>query len=200
MLYELFAANDGVLRLLNFSTFRAGAALATAFFISVLFGNQIINALRARQGKGQPIRDLSLEAQLEKQGTPTMGGFIIWLGMFTGILLWSKLSNPYVWPILFVTATFALLGFFDDYAKVTKQTDAGVSAKMRLLVEFVVAALAAAFLMGLHGAHTTLGHAEWGPMNDLARQIAALAPSTSADPDPIYQPGMSPYRSSMMCS
>ena len=189
MLYELFAANDGVLRLLNFSTFRAGAALATAFFISVLFGNQIINALRARQGKGQPIRDLSLEAQLEKQGTPTMGGFIIWLGMFTGILLWSKLSNPYVWPILFVTATFALLGFFDDYAKVTKQTDAGVSAKMRLLVEFVVAALAAAFLMGLHGAHTTLGHAEWGPMNDLARQIAALAPSTSADPDPIYQAG-----------
>ena len=189
MLYELFAANDGVLRLLNFSTFRAGAALATAFFISVLFGNQIINALRARQGKGQPIRDLSLEAQLEKQGTPTMGGFIIWLGMFTGILLWSKLSNPYVWPILFVTATFALLGFFDDYAKVTKQTDAGVSARMRLLVEFVVAALAAAFLMGLHGAHTTLGHAEWGPMNDLARQIAALAPSTSANPDPIYQAG-----------
>ena len=189
MLYELFAADDGFLRLLNFSTFRAGAALATAFFISVLLGNTIINTLRARQGKGQPIRDLSLEAQLEKQGTPTMGGFIIWLGLFTGVLLWSKLSNPYIWPILFVTATFAILGFFDDYAKVTKQSDAGVSAKMRLLVEFVVAGLAAAFIMGLHGAHTTLGHAEWGPLNDVARQIAALAPVTTADPDPLYQAG-----------
>lgn len=189
MLYEFFAADDGFLRLLNFSTFRAGAALATAFFIAVLFGKPIINALRARQGKGQPIRDLSLEAQLEKQGTPTMGGFIIWLGMFTGVLLWAKLSNPYVWPILFVTATFALLGFFDDYAKVTKQTDAGVSAKMRLLVEFVVAALAAAFIMGLHGAHTTLGHADWGPLTDVAKQIAALAPETTATPDPNYQAG-----------
>lgn len=189
MLYELFAADDGVLRLLNFSTFRAGAALATAFFISVLLGNRIINLLRTRQGKGQPIRDLSLEAQLEKQGTPTMGGFIIWLGLFTGVLLWAQLSNPYIWPILFVTATFAVLGFFDDYAKVTKQSDAGVSAKVRLLVEFIVAALAAAFIMGLHGAHTTLGHADWGPLTDLAKQIAALAPQTSAEPDPIYQAG-----------
>ena len=189
MLYEFFATDDGVLRLLNFTTFRAGGALATAFFISVLFGNRIIDALRARQGKGQPIRDLSLEAQLEKQGTPTMGGFIIWLGLFTGVLLWAKLSNPYVWPILFVTATFALLGFFDDYSKVTKQDDAGVSAKMRLLVEFIVAALAAAFIMGLHGAHTTLGYADWGPLTDLSKQIAALAPVTSAEPDPLYQAG-----------
>lgn len=189
MLYELFAADDGVLRLLNFSTFRAGAALATAFFISVLFGNKIIDSLRARQGKGQPIRDLSLEAQLEKQGTPTMGGFIIWLGLFTGVFLWAQLSNPYIWPILFVTATFALLGFFDDYSKVTKQDDAGVSAKVRLLVEFIVAGLAAAFIMGLHGAHTTLGHADWGPLTMLAEQIAALAPATSADPDPVYQAG-----------
>ena len=189
MLYEFFAADDGVLRLLNFSTFRAGAALATAFFISVLFGNAIINTLRARQGKGQPIRDLSLEAQLEKQGTPTMGGFIIWLGLFTGVLLWAQLSNPYIWPILFVTATFALLGFFDDYAKVTKQTDAGVSAKMRLLVEFIVAGLAAAFIMALHGAHTSTGYADWGPLTELSKQIAALAPQTSADPDPLYQAG-----------
>ena len=189
MLYEFFAADDGILRLLNFSTFRAGAALATAFFISVWFGMPIINALRARQGKGQPIRDLSLEAQMEKQGTPTMGGFIIWLGMFAGVLLWSKLSNPYVWPILFVTATFALLGFFDDYAKVTKQTDAGVSAKVRLLVEFVVAALAAAFIMALHGAHTTLGYADWGPLTDISKMIAELAPATTAEPDAVYQAG-----------
>ena len=189
MLYELFAGDDGVLRLLNFSTFRAGAALGTAFFVSVLLGKPIINMLRSRQGKGQPIRDLSLEAQLEKQGTPTMGGFIIWLGLFTGVLLWAQLSNPYIWPVLFVTATFAVLGFFDDYAKVTKQTDAGVSAKMRLLVEFIVAGLAAAFIMGLHGAHTTLGHADWGPLTELSKQIAALAPQTSAEPDPLYQAG-----------
>jgi len=90
---------------------------------------------------------------------------------------------------VFVTATFALLGFFDDYAKVMKQTDAGVSAKVRLLVEFAVAALAAAFIMGLHGAHTTLGYADWGPLTQVSQYIATLAPQTSAEPDPIYQAG-----------
>jgi len=189
MLYEWLAADDGFFRLLNFSTFRTGAALGTAFLIAVLFGNPIINALRARQGKGQPIRDLSLEAQLEKQGTPTMGGFIIWLGMFVGVLLWAQLSNPYIWPILFVMGTFAILGFTDDLAKVTKQDDAGLSAKIRLLVEFVVAALAAAFIMGLHGAHTTLGYADWGSLSNISQAIAELAPTTSATPDPTYQAG-----------
>ena len=183
MLYLMFARDDGLFNLLNYITFRTGAGIVTAFMLAVIFGGPLIGLLQGRQGKGQPIRDLSLEAQLSKQGTPTMGGFIIWFGMFTATFLWADLSNPYIWTVLFVTIIFAVLGFFDDYAKVTKQTDAGVSARVRLLVEFVVAGLACGFVMGLHGAHTPLGHAEWGGLDGLARQIAALAPETSIAPN-----------------
>lgn len=183
MLYELLAADDGFFRLFNYTTFRTGGAIVTAFLFSVLTGDWVINQLRARQGKGQPIRDLSLEAQLEKRGTPTMGGFLIWIGLLLATLLWADLGNPYIWTVLFVTISYALLGFLDDYAKVTKQHDAGVSARVRLLVEFIVAALAGAFIMGLHGAHTPLGHADWGPLTDLARTIATLAPETSIEPN-----------------
>lgn len=183
MLYLLLAGDDGLFNLLNYITFRTGSAIVTAFLLAAILGEPVINVLRARQGKGQPIRDLSLEAQLSKQGTPTMGGFIIWLGLFAGTLLWADLTNPYIWTVLAVTAIFAVLGFFDDYAKVAKQTDAGVSAKVRLLVEFVVAGLAVAFIMGLHGAHTPLGHAEWGALSGLAEIIASLAPETTIAPN-----------------
>lgn len=181
MLYEWLAADDGVFRLFNFLTFRTGAALVTAFLFTVLVGDRIINLLRARQGKGQPIRDLSLEAQLAKQGTPTMGGFLIWVGLLLGTLLFADLSNPYIWAVLFVSLSYALLGFTDDYAKVTKQSSDGVSARARLLIEFIVAAIAGAFIMGIHGAHTPLGHAEWGALNPLAEWIASVAPETSVE-------------------
>ena len=191
MLYEWLAADSGILNVLNYITFRTGAAVVTAFLVTVVFGDAIINFLRARQGKGQPIRDLSLEQQLEKRGTPTMGGFLIWLGLVVGVLLWANLHNPYIWVTLFVTVSYAFLGFLDDYAKVTKQTDAGVSAKVRLLAGFGIAALACAFIMGLHGAHTPAGHAEWGALNGLAERIAAFAPQTSVTPaDPDFSGGV----------
>ncbi|MEO1641840.1 MAG: phospho-N-acetylmuramoyl-pentapeptide-transferase, partial [Pseudomonadota bacterium] len=140
MLYEWLAADDGVFRLLNFLTFRTGLALVTAFLFTVIIGGWMIDYLRAKQGKGQPIRDLSLEAQLSKQGTPTMGGFLIWIGLLLGTLLFADLKNPYIWVVLFVAVSYAFLGFLDDYAKVTKQSTDGVSAKVRLLTEFAVAA------------------------------------------------------------
>lgn len=183
MLYELLASDDGPFRLLSYTTFRTGAAVFTAFLVTVIFGDKIINALRARQGKGQPIRDLSLEAQMSKQGTPTMGGLLIWLGLFLGVFLWADLGNPYIWTVLFVTVCFAILGYMDDYAKVTKQSSDGVSARLRLLVEFIVAAIACAFIMGLHGAHTPLGYADWGPLTNVAQFIATLAPVTSIEPN-----------------
>jgi phospho-N-acetylmuramoyl-pentapeptide-transferase len=191
MLYEWLAADSGFFNLLNYITFRAGAAVVTAFLVTVVFGDMIINMLRARQGKGQPIRDLSLEQQLSKQGTPTMGGVLIWIGLLVGVLLWGNLRNPYVWVVLFVTLSYALLGFLDDYAKVTKQSADGVSARARLLIGFGIAAVACAFIMGLHGAHTPVGHAQWGPLNGLAEQIAALAPKTSVQPaDPAFSGGV----------
>lgn len=191
MLYEWLAADSGFFNLLNYITFRAGAAVVTAFLVTVVFGDAIINMLRARQGKGQPIRDLSLEAQMSKQGTPTMGGLLIWLGLLVGVLLWGNLHNPYVWVVLFVTLSYALLGYLDDHAKVTKQSADGVSARARLLIGFAIAAVACAFIMGLHGAHTPAGHAQWGPLNGLAEQISALAPKTSVQPaDPAFSGGV----------
>ena len=191
MLYEWLAADSGIFNVLNYITFRSGAAVVTAFLVTVLFGDVIINFLRARQGKGQPIRDLSLEAQLSKQGTPTMGGFLIWLGLVVGVLLWGNLTNPYIWVTLFVTLSYAGLGFLDDLAKVSKQSAEGVPASVRLLAGFGIAALACAFIMGLHGAHTPVGHAEWGPLNGLAETIAGLAPKTSVEPaDPAFSGGV----------
>ncbi|MEM1151134.1 MAG: phospho-N-acetylmuramoyl-pentapeptide-transferase [Pseudomonadota bacterium] len=183
MLYEFLAADSGVFNLLNYITFRTGGAVVTAFLIGVFFGQPIINALRRGQGDGQPIRNLSFDDQMAKRGTPTMGGFIIWLGLFVAALMWLNLSNPYSWVILFVTGAFAFIGYLDDAAKVAKQTDAGVSARVRLIVEFVIAGAAVAFIMGLHGAHTPLGHADWGPLNGLAEEIAALAPPTTVEPN-----------------
>jgi len=181
MLYEWLAADDGVFRLLNFLTFRTGMALVTAFLFTVFTGGWLINVLRARQGQGQPIRDLSLEAQLSKQGTPTMGGFLIWVGLSISTVLFADLSNPYIWIVLFVSLSYAFLGFLDDYAKVTKQSTDGVSARARLLTEFGVAAIAGAFIMGLHGAHTPLGYADWGSLSSVAEWIAQFAPETSVE-------------------
>ena len=186
MLYALLTplADDfGFFNLFNYITFRSGGALVTAFLICALIGEGFINFLRARQGKGQPIRDLSLEAQMSKQGTPTMGGFLIWIGLFVGTLLWSDLSNPYVWVVLAVTVAYAFLGFLDDYAKVAKQTADGVSAVVRLLFGFGVAGVACAFIMGLHGAHTELGYAEWGALNPVSQWIASLGPETTVAPN-----------------
>jgi phospho-N-acetylmuramoyl-pentapeptide-transferase len=191
MLYHLLASDSGIFNLLNYTTFRTGAAVMTAFMICVVFGDKLIDVLRARQGKGQPIRDLSLEAQMSKRGTPTMGGLIIWMGVLAGVLCWADLTNPYIWVTLFVTLSYALLGFLDDYAKVTRQSADGVSAATRLLAGFGIAAIACAVIMGLHGAHTPAGHAEWGPLNPVAKLLATLAPQTSVEPaDPAFAGGV----------
>ena len=183
MLYELLAADDGFLRLFNFLTFRFGLALITAFLFAVIAGGRLIKILSVRQGKGQPIRDLSLEAQLSKQGTPTMGGLMIWIGVLLGTVLFADLQNPYVWVVLAVALSYAVIGFLDDYAKVAKQSADGVSARVRLGAEFLIAAIAGALIMGLHGAHTPLGHADWGDFNSVAQWIASLAAETSMQPN-----------------
>jgi phospho-N-acetylmuramoyl-pentapeptide-transferase len=105
--------------------------------------------LRKRQGKGQPIRSDGPEAHFSKAGTPTMGGLLIVGALVTSTLLWARLDNPYVWLVLFVTLSFALIGFADDYAKVSKQNVKGVSSRVRLGLGFLIA-LIAAYWAGLH--------------------------------------------------
>ena len=103
---------------------------------------RFINWIRAKQGRGQPIRDDGPVSHLSKVGTPTMGGLMILAGIGVAVFLWGDLTNPYIWIVSGVTAAFGVLGFIDDYAKVTKQTSAGLTSKQKLLAQTVVAVIA----------------------------------------------------------
>jgi phospho-N-acetylmuramoyl-pentapeptide-transferase len=131
----------GVLNLFRYITFRAGGATATALFLGLLIGPKFIGWLRVRQGKGQPIRDDGPQSHLAKRGTPTMGGLMILTSVTVAMLLWMDFANRYLWACLFITVGFGLIGFLDDYDKVTKSSHKGVSGRMRLLAEFIVAGI-----------------------------------------------------------
>lgn len=145
MLYWLSALSDGgdFFNLFRYITFRSGGAFMTALIFGFLFGQPLINVLRRKQGKGQPIREDGPETHFAKSGTPTMGGLLIVGALLTSTLLWARLDNPYVWLVLFVTMAFGLIGFADDYSKVSKQNVSGVSGKARLALGFVIAGIAA---------------------------------------------------------
>ena len=133
---------EGLANLVRYQTFRSGAALMTALVIGMLIGPRFILMLRVRQGKGQPIREDGPQSHLAKRGTPTMGGLMIMISLLLAMLIWMDLTNPFVWACLAVTIGFGLIGFLDDYDKVTKASHKGVSGKVRLLAEFVVAGIA----------------------------------------------------------
>lgn len=137
---------EGIFNLIRYQTFRSGATLMTALIIGLIIGPRFINMLRVRQGKGQPIRADGPQTHLAKVGTPTMGGLMILIALVLSMLLWMDLRNPLVWACLGVTIGFGLIGFMDDYDKVSKASHKGVSGKVRLLLEFIVAG-AAAWLM-----------------------------------------------------
>jgi phospho-N-acetylmuramoyl-pentapeptide-transferase len=151
LLYERFADYGQTIPFLNlfkYLTFRTGMALFTAQLVVVLMGSRFIRWMQSKQGKGQPIRKEGIERHvIEKAGTPTMGGVMILAGLIVGTLLWADLRNVYVWAVLLVTSAYGILGFTDDYAKVTKQTTAGVSGKLRLVLEILVALAAIALIM-----------------------------------------------------
>ena len=140
----------GVFHLFRYLTFRTLGAAGTGLFLVFFFGPTIISALRLKQGKGQPIRvDGPASHLITKMGTPTMGGLMMLFGLFVSALLWANLESPYVWIVLFVTAGFAAIGFYDDYLKVTKQSNMGFSGRARLAGEYVIAALGCYAMMQL---------------------------------------------------
>jgi len=132
----------GILNLVRYLSFRAGAASATALLIGLLLGPWLIGWLRTKQGKGQPIRTDGPQSHLAKRGTPTMGGLLILTSVAISVLLWMDLRNPYVWACLLVTGGFGLIGWLDDYDKVRKAHHAGLSGKTRLALEFLIAGVA----------------------------------------------------------
>lgn len=151
MLYELvnFSELIGPLNVFRYQTFRTGGAIMTALLFVFLFGPAIIDLLRIRQGKGQPIRDDGPQSHFAKKGTPTMGGLMILAGVTVSTLLWANWSSPYVWIVLGVTLSYGAIGFYDDYLKVTTQTTSGFGTSTRLLLEFLVAAVATYAVMRL---------------------------------------------------
>ena len=149
MLYWLtqYADQFQILNLFRYITFRTGGALVTSAFIVFLVGPKIITSLKFRQGRGQPIRADGPQTHFKKAGTPTMGGLMILVGIIAATLLWGNLSNVYVWVVILVMLGFGAIGFYDDYLKVTKQSDKGFSGKIRLLLEFFIAGIAAYVIM-----------------------------------------------------
>ncbi|MDB5715774.1 MAG: mraY [Sphingomonadales bacterium] len=139
----------GILNLLRYLSFRTGGAVTTALILGLLIGPRFIGWLRVRQGKGQPIRSDGPATHLAKVGTPTMGGLMILTSLGVSSLLWMDLANPYVWACILVTFGFGAIGFMDDWDKVRKNSHAGVSGRLRLFGEFVIA-LIAAWLIAKH--------------------------------------------------
>jgi phospho-N-acetylmuramoyl-pentapeptide-transferase len=140
MLYHLLyplAAEYSALNVVRYITFRTAAAALTALFLSLLLGPPLIRALE-RLRVGQPIREIGPDHQ-SKAGTPTMGGLLILISLVVSVLLWSELDNRFVWLVLGCTVGYGLLGFIDDYRKVTEQNHRGLSASARLFWQGLLA-------------------------------------------------------------
>jgi len=152
MLYWLVGLSDklSVLNVFRYITFRTGGAIITALLFVFMFGPNIIDRLRLLQGKGQPIRPDGPQSHIvAKAGTPTMGGLMILSGVLVSTLLWANPLNPYVWVVLWVTLGFGMVGFYDDYLKVSRQAHAGFPGRTRLAIETVIAAVACLLLIRL---------------------------------------------------
>ncbi|MDE2373111.1 MAG: phospho-N-acetylmuramoyl-pentapeptide-transferase, partial [Hyphomicrobiales bacterium] len=152
MLYWLVDLSDKltVLNVFRYITFRTGGAVITALLFVFLFGPWIIERLRSLQGKGQPIRTDGPQSHIvSKAGTPTMGGLMILAGMLVSTLLWANPTNPYVWVVLWVALGFGMVGFYDDYLKVTRQTHNAFPGRTRVLVEAAIAAAACVAMVEL---------------------------------------------------
>ena len=135
--------------LFRYITFRTAGAVLTALATSFIIGPPLIRWLRARQGDGQPIRDDGPATHLSKKGTPTMGGLMILVSVVLSTLLWSDITNSYVWIVLFVTIGFGLIGFSDDLIKLTRQNSRGLSGKIKMIFEILIALLGAFWVVSI---------------------------------------------------
>ena len=139
-----FGVFRGLFNVFRYITFRTGGAMVTGALFVFLFGPWIIDHLRLRQGKGQPIRTDGPQSHLiTKKGTPTKGGLMILSGLVVSTLLWANPLNPYVWIVLAVTLGFGFVGFYDDYLKLVVRDPRGLAARWKYLWQSL-AGLAAA--------------------------------------------------------
>jgi phospho-N-acetylmuramoyl-pentapeptide-transferase len=146
LLYEQLFKHISPLRVFGYTTSRTAFASLTALFLCIALGPWLINKLRYLQ-IGQYIREEGPKSHQKKAGTPTMGGILIIISIVVPTLLWADLGNPYVWIATLTLIAFGWIGFLDDYAKVTKQRNLGLSGKRKLLYQFIVGFAFAASLL-----------------------------------------------------
>jgi phospho-N-acetylmuramoyl-pentapeptide-transferase len=150
LFHLLYPLSDtwGAFNVFRYITFRAAMAAVTALLISMLLGPWFIRTLR-RLSVGQNIRDVGPQAHFIKAGTPTMGGLLILFALVVSTLLWSSLVNLYVWLSLGVTLAFGAIGFVDDYLKVVRGHNLGLTSRQKLTLQIFAGAAAAGVLLTL---------------------------------------------------
>ena len=141
MLYNLltnYSETYTFLNFFNFLTVRTGLAIITAMIVVFLIGDKFINYFSTKKITN-PIRSDGPENHLIKKiGTPTMGGVLILIGLFTGVFLWADLSNPYNWLLIFITLSFGILGAFDDFKKIKNNNSKGISSKFKFIIQIIL--------------------------------------------------------------
>ncbi len=149
MLFSLFSylVNDySFLNVFKYLTVRTGLSIFTSMFVVFLVGNPLISFFSSRQIH-DPIReDGPSHHIIKKIGTPTMGGLIILLGVFSGILLWGDLTNTYNWFLIYIAGSFGLLGAYDDYKKIKFNNSSGVSSKFKITLQIILALIGISIL------------------------------------------------------
>lgn len=136
---------DSFFGVFRYLTLRTMLSILTALFLSLLFGPYLIRLL-GRFQIGQHVRDDGPQSHLSKAGTPTMGGMLIVLVIAITTLLWGELSNPYLWVALLTTCAFAVVGWYDDFLKISRRNSKGLSARAKYLAQSAVALTAAGYL------------------------------------------------------
>jgi phospho-N-acetylmuramoyl-pentapeptide-transferase len=156
LFYEVLYPHFSPFRVFRYATFRTAFASLTALFLCLTLGPWLIAKLREFQ-IGQHIREDGPQSHLKKAGTPTMGGVLIIISIVVPTLLWTNLSNLYVWIALFGIVSFGAIGFWDDYAKIRRKANLGITGRRKFGAQCVVAILIGGFLLGLraHGAYST---------------------------------------------
>jgi len=138
LLYQRLFAHFPPFRIFRYVTFRTAFASLTALFMGLIIGPAIIRQLREFQ-IGQYIREEGPKAHQKKAGTPTMGGVLITIAIIVPTLLWADLSNPYIWLAILATVAFGAIGFADDYIKVVRKRNLGLTGRTKLLLQFLAA-------------------------------------------------------------
>lgn len=149
LLYERLHSDVGFLRLFGYVTFRVAVASLSALFLGIILGPWLIQKLRELQ-IGQHIREDGPKSHQKKAGTPTMGGLLIVPCILIPTLLFANLRNPYVWVAMFGLISFGSIGFYDDFTKVKKMRNLGLTAKKKFALQVLSAFIIGVFLLGLH--------------------------------------------------